>query len=269
MLRCSYCIKKSKKKSKKKSIKKSNTRPDSYRIITDDEASDKLFAVYSHIKHCKKARDDFKTKALHEGKTEEIATAEACRYFGNIVIATKDFVNQDILPIIDMHIYIRHNNAEKWHKIIHFRDKYIINDQIAEIYSIFNMIPFIAGVDVSDQEARCKLFALYAAWFPFPQIKQNQNIIDKNKSIINVVREWADPDNNKIIWGQLPLEVDDQELNDKIGALYYYLFHTRDTKKERDMEGGFLDYIRLKNKIKMRHFDWNTMKCKIKWNDIS
>lgn len=67
---------------------------------------------------------------------------------------------------------------------------------------------------------------------------------------------------------KLPLHVDEQELNDKIAALYSYIFHSKDAKKERVIEGAFLDNIRSKNEVKMTHFDWDTMKCDIKWNDI-
>ena len=265
MPRVSY---RNKKKSKTTSIKRDSKYMYSYRTITDDEASDKLFAVYSHIKKCKRAFDVFKSKALREGKPESIVTAEACHYFSSIVLTNREFVSNDILPIIDMHIHIRHNNADKWHKIKHFRNKLVINKHIAEIYSILNMTPFNMGVDVSDQEARCKLFALYAARFPFPPSKQNQDIINKNKSIINLVREWAESSQHEIIWEKLPLQVEDHELNDKIAALYSYIFHSKDAKKERVIEGEFLDYIRSKNEMKMTHFDWNTMKSSIKWNDI-
>lgn len=258
MPRVSYRIKKS---NKKKSIKKS-----SYRIITDDEASDKLFAIYIHLRQCTIAKDVFKSKALREGKTESIAAAEACQYFGSIVLTNREFVSNDILPIIDQHERIRHNRYEKWSKIKYFRDKRIMNKHIVKIYSILNMTPF--KVDVSDHEAHCKLFALYAARFPFPPLKQNQDIIDKNKSIINLVREWAESSQHEIIWEKLPLHVDDQELNDKIAALYSYIFHSKDAKKERGIEGNFLDYIRSKNEMKMTHFDWDTMKSSIKWNDI-
>jgi len=209
-----------KKSNKKASIKKSYNRTDSYITITDDEASDKIFAIYRHIKKCIKALDVFKTKALREGKSEEVVAAEACSYFASIVLTTKEMATTDILPIIDMHIRIRHNSAEKWRKIKHFRNKLVINKHIAEIYSILNMTPFNIDVDVSDHEARCKLFALYAARFPFPPSKQNQDIIDKNKSIINLVREWAESSQQEIIWEKLPLQIDDYELNDKIAALY-------------------------------------------------
>ena len=260
MPRVSY---RNKKKSKTKSIKKG-----SYRMIIDAEASDKLFALYRHIKECKRAFDVFKAKELHEGKPESIVIAEACRYFSSIILTKREFANNDILPIIDMHVRIRHKRDEKWSKIKHFRNKLLINKHIAEIYSILNMTPFYMGVDVSDQEARCKLFALYAARFPFPPSKQNQDIIDKNKSIINLVREWAESSQYEIIWEKLPLQVDDQELNDKIAALYSYIFHSKDAKKERVIEGEFLDYIRSKNEMKMTHFDWDTMKSSINWDDI-
>lgn len=256
-----------KKSNKKASIKKKSNRTDSYRTITDDEASDKIFAIYRHIKKCKQALDAFKTKALREGKTEEVVAAEACRYFASIVLTTKEMATTDILPIIDMHILARHNSSIQWRKIKHFRDKRIINKHITEIYSILNMTPF--SVDVLEHEARCKLFALYAARFPFPPLKQNQDIINKNKSIINIVKEWAESIQHEIVWEKLQLQVDDQELNDKIAALYSYIFHSKDAKKERGIEGEFLDYIRWKNEIKMAHLDWNTMNCSIKWNDIS
>lgn len=258
MPRASYRIKKS---NKKKSIKKS-----SYRIITDDESSDKLFAIYRHIRQCTIARDAFKANALREGKTESIATTEACQYFSSIVLTTKDFVTNDILPIIKQHERIRHNRDEKWSKIKHFRNKRNINEHIAKIYSILNMTPF--NVNISDHEARCKLFALYAARFPFPLSKQNQDIIDKNKSVINIVREWAEENQHGTVWEQLPLQVDDQEMNDKIGALYSYIFHSKDTTNEREIESRFLDYIRSKNGMKMAYFDWNTMQSSIKWSDI-
>jgi hypothetical protein len=268
MPRVSY---RNKKKLKTASIKRGHNGSKyaySYRKITDDEASDKLFALYRHIEECKRAFDVFKAKALREGKTESIVTTEACHYFSSIVLTKQEFVSSDILPVIDMHIRVRHNNAEKWHKINHFRNKLVINKQIAEIYSILNMTPFNMGYDVSAHEARCKLFALYAARFPFPPLKQNQDIIDKNKSIINLVREWAESSQHEIIWEKLPLHVDDQELNDKIAALYSYIFHSKDAKKERGIEGEFLDYIRSKNEMRMAHVDWNTMKSSIKWNDI-
>jgi hypothetical protein len=256
------------KKLKTTSVKNRSKRVDSYRIIIDDEACDKLFALYRHIKKCKKEFDIFKAKALKEGKPESIASADACHYFSNIVLTNREFVSSDILPIIDMHIRVRHNNAEKWHKIKHFCNKSVINKYIAEIYSILNMTPFHIDANVSEHEARCKLFALYAARFPFPPSKQNQDIIDKNKSIINLIREWAESNRYGLIWEKLPLQVDDQELNEKIAALYSYIFHSKDAKEERIIEGDFLDYIRSKNEIIMTHFDWNTMKSSIKWNDI-
>jgi hypothetical protein len=241
-------------------------RINSYRKIIDDEASDKLFAIYRHIKKCKTATDAFKAKALREGKTESIASAEACQYFGSIVLTTKDLVNVDILPIIDQHIRIRHNSINHWRKVKHFRNKRIINEHIAKIYSILHTTPL--NMDISHHEARCKLFALYAARFPFPQLEKNQDIINKNTSIINLVREWAESNRHGIIWDQIPLQVDDSELNDKIAAFYSYIFHSKDEKKEREIEGKFLDYIRSKNEMKMKHFDGNTMKCSIKWDDI-
>ena len=257
-----------KKSNKKASIKKSYNRTNSYRTITDDEASDKLFAIYRHITKCIKALDAFKTKALREGKSEEVVAAEACRYFASIVLTTKEMATTDILPIIDMHIRIRHNSAEKWRKIKHFRNKLVINKHIAEIYSILNTTPFNIDVDVSRHEARCKLFALYAARFPFPPSKQNQDIINKNKSVIHLVKEWAEANKREIVWEKLPLQVDDHELNDKIAALYSYIFHSKDAKKEREIEIRFLDYIRSKNEVKMAHLDENTMKCSLKWDDI-
>jgi len=256
------------KKLKTTSVKNRSKRIDSYRTITDDEACDKLFALYRHIKKCKKAFDIFKAKALREGKPESIVTADACHYFSNIILTNREFVSSDILPIIDMHIRVRHDNAEKWSRIHHFRNKSVINKHIAEIYSILNMTPLHMDADISQHEARCKLFALYAARFPFPPSRQNQDIIDKNKSIINLVREWAESSDHGIIWEKLPLQVDNQELNDKIAALYSYIFHSKDAKKERVIEGAFLDNIRSKNEVKMTHFDWNTMNCDIKWNDI-
>jgi len=256
------------KKLKTTSVKNSSKRIDSYRTITDDEACDKLFALYRHIKKCKKAFDIFKAKALREGKPESIVTADACHYFSNIILTNREFVSSDILPIIDMHIRVRHDNTEKWSRIHHFRNKSVINKHIDEIYSILNMTPLHMDADISQHEARCKLFALYAARFPFPPSRQNQDIIDKNKSIINLVREWAESSHHGIIWEKLPLQVDNQELNDKIAALYSYIFHSKDAKKERVFEGAFLDYIRSKNEVKMTHFDWNTMNCDINWNDI-
>jgi hypothetical protein len=251
----------------KKSNKKSSNHTNSYRIITDEEVSDKLFAIYRHIMQCTIAKDAFKANALREGKTESIAAAEACQYFGSIVLTTKDLVTNDILPIIEQHERIRHNRDEKWSKIKHFRNKRNINEHIAKIYSILNMTPF-NSVDVSHQEARCKLFAIYATRFPFPPLKQNQDIINKNKSVINIVREWVEANQHGTVWEQLPLQVDDQEMNDKIAALYSYIFHSKDTINEREIEGRFLDYIRSKNGMKMAYFDWNTMQSSIKWTDI-
>jgi hypothetical protein len=239
---------------------------DSYRAITDDEASDKLFAIYRHIKKCKIATDAFKAKSLREGKPESIAAADACHYFGRIVLTNRELVSADILPIIDQHMRIQYDSKVKWRKIKMFRNKHATNHHIAKLYSILHGTPF--NIDVSQHEARCKLFAFYATRFPFPQLKQNQDIINKNNSIINIVREWAKSNQHGIVWEKLPLQVDSHELNDKIAALYSYIFHTKDAKIEREIEGSFLDYIRSKNEIKMTHLDANTMKCSIKWDDI-